>query len=178
MLDHAARLSAIAGGAVLVGLILVVCLSILGREANDALYASGLDGSAVGRWLLGAGLGAIPGDFEIVEAGVAFVVSAFLPLAQARGAHARVDLFADRMPVPVRRWGDAVVAVAFAVVLVLIAVQLWSGLVSKMGSGQVTLRLQFPVWWGYAACVPPLALTVAVAFARAASALRMATALE
>ena len=38
--------------------------------------------------------------------------------------------------------------------MVLIAVQLFSGMQSKHASGQTTLLLQFPVWWGYALCVP------------------------
>jgi len=41
--------------------------------------------------------------------------------------------------------------VIFAAVLILIAVQLFDGMQSKMRSGQTTFLLQFPIWWSYAA---------------------------
>ena len=51
-------------------------------------------------------------------------------------------------------------AVIFALVLVLIAAQLFGGLQSKLRSGQTTFLLEFPVWWSYAASM--LGATVAV----------------
>ena len=38
----------------------------------------------------------------------------------------------------------------FAVVLIIIAVQLHSGMMSKVRSGQTSFLLEYPVWWGYA----------------------------
>jgi TRAP-type C4-dicarboxylate transport system permease small subunit len=93
---------------------------------------------------------------------MAFTIFAFLPLTQITAGHAVVDVFADRLPEGPRRWLMAGIEVVFAAVLILIAVQLWSGMVSKLGSGQVTLRLQFPVWWAYALAMVPAALAAVV----------------
>ncbi len=120
---------AIVGGFVLSLLIIIVVVSILGRET---------------------GIGAIKGDYELVEAGMAFAIFAFLPYAHMTGAHATVDIFTDWMAEASHRKLSAVIDVVFAVVLVIIAVKLFDGMTSKRDSGQTTLLLQFPVWWGYA----------------------------
>ena len=150
-----------AGGLMLSALVLLTCLSILGRELNELLQGAALPGAT---FLLDTvGVGAIDGDFELLEAGMAFTVFAFLPLAQLTGAHATVDVFADRLPPRADRWARAVIEAVFAAVLILIAVQLWGGLESKLRSGQTTLRLQFPVWWSYALAMAPAALAAATA---------------
>lgn len=156
-----ARWMALAGGAMLLGLVLLTCASILGRELNEALQ--GLRGAAPADWLLdGVGIGSIAGDFELLEAGMAFTIFAFLPWTQITVGHAAVDVFADALPAAVNRWIAAATEVAFAAVLVLIAVQLWAGMETKAASGQTTIRLQFPVWWAYALAVAPALLAAAV----------------
>src|SRR3546814_15634284 len=52
--------------------------------------------SIVGRGLISAGLGPIPGDFELVEAGTAFAVLAFMGLFHYHRGHVPVDLFLAR----------------------------------------------------------------------------------
>lgn len=121
---------AIVGGFVLTALILIIVFSIAGRET---------------------GLGAVTGDYEIVEAGMAFCIFAFLPYAQMTGAHATVDIFTNALGEKAQAWLIAIIEVVFAVAIIIIAVQLLGGLESKLRSGQTTLLLQFPVWWGYAA---------------------------
>jgi TRAP-type C4-dicarboxylate transport system permease small subunit len=101
--------------------------------------------------LIDAGIGAIRGDFELVEAGMAFCIFAFLPFCTVTGGHATVDVFTNFLPRRVNLVLDAAIAVLFAVVLVTIAVQLQAGMARKMGSGQTSFLLQFPVWWAYAA---------------------------
>lgn len=99
------------------------------------------------------GFGPINGDFEIVEAGMAFSIFAFLPLCQLHGAHATVDIFMSAVP---RRFAwimRALVECVFAAVLILIAWQLFEGAASKYRTGQTTFLLEFPVWWSYAASV-------------------------
>ena len=81
-------------------------------------------------------------------------------LCQITGGHAAVDIFTDKLPPRINRILRAVIEVVFAAVLVLIAVQLASGMMSKLRSGQTTFLLQFPLWWAYA-----LSLTGAVAAA-------------
>ena len=81
---------------------------------------------------------------------MAFCIFAFLPYAHMTGAHATVDIFTNTLGETAHRWLLAVIDVVFAVVLIIIATQLWGGMMSKLNSGQTTLLLQFPVWWGYA----------------------------
>ncbi len=147
-----ARFMAILGGLALSLLILLTCASVLGRTLNGALHGT-LGGLAPGLsvWLLDLGIGPITGDFELVEAGVAFAIFAFLPLCQITGAHATVDIFTARLPLGVLRYLKAVIEVVFAAVLILIAWKLADGMMSKKGYGETTFLLQFPIWWAYAA---------------------------
>ncbi len=173
-----ARGFAYAGGLMLVALIVLTCLSVLGRKLNEVLHGMVLDGVLAGpaQWALDAGLGAIKGDFELVEAGIAFVIFAFLPLCQITGGHAAVDIFTNKLPPRADRILRAVVEVVFAAALGLITVQLGAGMVSKMQSGQTTFLLQFPIWWAYG-----MALTGAVAAATVAvyiAVLRVAEAVQ
>lgn len=153
--DRIAKLFAQLGGLVLLLLVLLTCASVLGRSLNSILHGSFAQEAAPGvaAALLSIGVGPINGDFEIVEAGMAFVVFAFMPLCQLNAAHAKVDVFTAILSKRVNRGLRAVIEAVFAAVLVLIAVQLTRGMISKMESGQTTLLLQFPVWWSYAASV-------------------------
>jgi TRAP-type C4-dicarboxylate transport system permease small subunit len=120
--------------------------------------------------LLGLGIGPILGDFEIVEAGMAFAIFAFLPICQLRGAHATVDIFTQSLPPRVNRLLRLVTEAVFAAVLLLLAWYLLLGGLSKLRSGQTTLLLEFPVWWSYAASI--LALWVAALVAVYVAAMR------
>ena len=153
------RAMAYCGGAMLCALVVLTCLSVIGREMNDVAH-SWIDVGflpGLSRWVLDAGVGPINGDFELIEAGVAFAIFAFIPLCQITGGHASVDIFTAMLPDRTNRILGAVIEAVFAAVLVLIAVQLASGMQSKIRSGQTTLLLEFPVWWAYA-----LSLTGAV----------------
>jgi TRAP-type C4-dicarboxylate transport system permease small subunit len=148
-----ARFFARLGGLALVALIILTCLSIAGRSLNGILHADWLQSIApsLASGLLNLGVGPINGDFELVEAGMAFAIFSFLPLCQLQGAHASVDIFTSSLPMRANRTLRMVVDVVFAAVIVLIAWQLFEGMQSKLRSGQTTLLLQYPVWWGYAA---------------------------
>lgn len=159
-----ARFMAMLGGIVLSVLVLMVCLSILGRALNGLLHTMVAGGVLAGaaQWLIDAGVGPVNGDFELVEAGVAFAVFAFLPLCQVTAGHASVDVFTNWMPDGAQRVLNLLIDLLFAVVLVVIAVQLYDGMLSKMRSGQTTFLLQFPIWWAYAASLVGAAVTAAV----------------
>jgi TRAP-type C4-dicarboxylate transport system permease small subunit len=146
------RLFAFLGGLMLVALILLTCASVLGRWANGMLHAMVAAGPlpGVAQWGLDMGIGAIRGDFEVIEAGIAFAIFAFLPWCQITGGHAAVDVFTARLPQRLDRVLRAITESIFAAVLMLIAVQLAAGMVSKLQSGQTTFLLQFPLWWAYA----------------------------
>lgn len=154
-MDRLARFFAIAGGTVLTFLIVQTCLSILGRSINSILHSDFIQSTVPGlaNGLLATGVGPINGDFELVEAGMAFVIFAFIPLCQLHGAHASVDIFTDKLPRRANRFLRMLVEIVFAAVIVMIALQLFGGLQSKYNSGQTTLLLQYPVWWAYALCM-------------------------
>lgn len=154
-MDKLAHLFAVLGGLVLSFLIVMTCLSIAGRTLNSILHSDILQGliPGISSALLATGVGPINGDFELVEAGLAFAIFAFIPLCQLHNGHAAVDIFISRFPVLNQRM-QVIIDVVFAAVLVLIAVKLFAGMQSKLNSGQTTLLLQLPVWWGYAASLP------------------------
>lgn len=160
---------AVIGGMVLSLLILITCASIIGRTLNSLLYLDVVTAIAPGaaQWLIDTGIGAIRGDFEMVEAGMAFCIFAFLPLTQLSASHASVDILVNTLPRGVRRVLLLLAEVLFAVVLVIIAMQLYDGMGRKMRSGETTLLLQYPVWWAYA-------LSLAGAAAAAAAGVYMA----
>lgn len=140
-----AMASALLGGAVLCALIVMTCLSVTGRA------------------LAFAGLGPVPGDFELVEAGIAFCIFAFLPVCQVQAGHATVDLFTARLG---RRPLRALLALwesLFAAAMALILWRLAEGARGKFGNGETSMFLQFPVWWAYAACLVPAGLGALVA---------------
>jgi TRAP-type C4-dicarboxylate transport system permease small subunit len=131
-----------AGGLMLLALTVLTVVSILGRAMS------------------GLGLGPVPGDFELVENGVAFAVFAFLPWCQFRRGHVTVDIFVQRAGPR----GLAAFALAGNVLMtlaaLLIAWRLALGLSDRLRYGDTTFILQMPVWWAYAA-----ALVGAFAFA-------------
>lgn len=168
------RLMAFLGGVMLALLVLLVCLSIAGRSLNGVLHGDWVQGVMPGlaNWLLALGIGPVRGDFEMVEAGIAFCIFAFLPLCQITGGHAAVDIFVDHMSQRFQRAMRLITDLAFAAVMVLIAVQLYGGTMSKVRSGQTTLLLEFPVWWGYALSLIGAVVAAAVAVFLALTRLR------
>lgn len=139
-----ARGLAILGGLVLVVITAVVAVSIVGRA------------------FIWAGLGPVPGDYEIVEAGTGFAVFAFLPWCQLRRGHATVDLFTSVLSEGANRFIDLVSELLMTIVIVLIAWRLWAGMIDKINYAETTFILQFPVWWAYAACMVAAAVAVVV----------------
>jgi TRAP-type C4-dicarboxylate transport system permease small subunit len=137
-----ARWLAIVGGLVLIAITVMTVLSISGRA------------------LLWAGLGPVPGDFELVEAGTAFAVFAFLPWCQLNRGHATVDVFTSFLPDRANRVIDLVTELLMTAIVILIAWRLWYGLLDKVRYNETTFILQFPVWWGFA--VAMFAATVGV----------------
>lgn len=146
-----ARLMAFLGGSMLAILIVMVCVSILGRSLNGVLHTDFIQEAIpiLANGLLAAGVGPLNGDYELLEAGIAFSIFAFLPLCQLNAAHASVDIFTAMMPARFSRFMIWLSEFAFALVLILIAWQMTNGLMDKYLSGETTFLLQFPVWWAY-----------------------------
>ena len=174
-IDKLARGFALLGGVALSFLILLTCFSIAGRSLNSFLHGDWSQATIpdAATFLLAAGVGPISGDFELVEAGMVFAIFAFLPLCQWHSAHAKVTIFTSKLPLTAQRLLIAVIECVFALALIVIAKQLFEGMDSKRNSGQVTLLLEFPLWWSYA-----LGLSAALVAALVASVLAGTRVLE
>jgi len=125
-----ARLTALLGGLVLVGLVIMSTVSVTGRAI---------------------GLGEIYGNYEVLEAGIAFAIFSFLPVTQLYGAHASVDVFTSFLSPRVNRWIVAFWEVVLMAVILLIVWRLYEGTLSHYKRGGTTNFLQFPLWWPYTA---------------------------
>ncbi len=128
---------AIVGGIVLLAVVLLTVTSVVG----DAV--------------LGAPL---PGDFELVEVGVAVAAFAFLPYCQLTGANVSADIFTSRAPPHwVARFSlvGALIASAFSALL------LWrmsAGLGDYIKYEETTAIWQFPLWLAFVPILVSLAL--------------------
>jgi TRAP-type C4-dicarboxylate transport system permease small subunit len=118
--------------------------------------------SIVGRAFSGFGLGPVPGDFELVEAGTALAVFCFLPWAHLKRGHAMVDLFWNAYPGPMKRALETAADLLMLVVWVLLVWRMGLAGHDYLGNAEVTFILQMPVWWGYAASLVPAAIGVVV----------------
>ena len=89
---------AVLGGIVLSFLILLTCVSIIGRSLNGIFHSDFMERIAPGfsRLVIDIGVGPVNGDFELVEAGVAFAIFAFIPLCQVTAGHASVDILTNQ----------------------------------------------------------------------------------
>lgn len=123
---------AVLGGIVLVAISLMVVVSITGRA------------------FLWAGLRPVPGDVEIVESSIAFVIAAFMPWCQLEKGHASVGIITDQFSPKVNAVIDLI---GDLLLLGAAAVMTWRhiyGLMDKIAYGETTFILRFPLWWGYA----------------------------
>jgi TRAP-type C4-dicarboxylate transport system permease small subunit len=95
----------------------------------------------------------VPGDFEIVEMGVAVAVFAFLPYCQITGANVSADIFtawAGPRTISVLNMIASLIALAIAALLLW---RMWYGLLDYRLYREVTTIYQIPIW---AAFVPIL----------------------
>lgn len=147
-----ARVMAILGGLVLIALVLVTCVSVLGRSANTLGHTPWLESLVEPLASLLKRLGPVRGDFELVEAGVAFAIFAFFPWCQLKQGHATVDLVTNHLPEPVRRLLVTLWEILLSAIIVLITWRLMVGASDKFSNGETTFLLQFPVWWAFVTC--------------------------
>ena len=116
--------------------------------------------SVSGRVLVPIGLGPIPGDFELVEAGGALAIFCFLPWCQLQKGHVTVDIMQGDLGKRFDAGMDTIYNLIMAGLTGLVTWRLWAGMMDKMNYGETTFILQFPVWWGYAVCLPVAVLGV------------------
>jgi TRAP-type C4-dicarboxylate transport system permease small subunit len=143
----AAEWWALAGGALLVAVVLAIAASAAGNIFFDSPIA---------------------GDFEIAEIATAIAAFSFLPHCQLTGANVCADLFTSRAG---PRTSAALSLLAALVAGVFAALLLWrmsAGMLDYKNDGEITHILGFPVW----AAFPPMLFSLALLLlAAAASAL-------
>ncbi|MET0575815.1 MAG: TRAP transporter small permease [Mesorhizobium sp.] len=119
--------------------------------------------SVAGRAFVWAGLGPIPGDFELVEALTGFAVFCFLPYCQLKRGHAIIDVLTKAMGPRLVRLIDALAEILMAFALALIAWRLTLGALDKFGNHETTFIREMPVWVLYGICVLPAWIAVLTA---------------
>ncbi|SHM30746.1 TRAP transporter small permease [Roseibium suaedae] len=127
--------TALAGGAVLIAIVLMTCASVTGRALSQF------------------GLGPIEGDFELVEIGIGFAVFCSLPWCHLQRGHATVELLTGRFSARTNKWIDVICDLLFLLMAALIAWRLWLGMLDKKSYFETTFILQLQVWQAYAACM-------------------------
>lgn len=159
--DDAGRLTSVARWLIevwaLLGGVLLLAIALMNTWSVASLAALGFP---------------VPGDFEMVEMGVAIAAFAFLPYCQLTGANVTADIFTARAS---PRWVAAFAVLAalaptlFSVILIW---RMWAGMLSYRSYGEVTTILNIPVWTAYPPMLVSLALLVAAAAMTLAAAIR------
>lgn len=115
--------------------------------------------SIAGRWLLARPL---PGDYEIAQLVTAVAVAAFLPYCALRSGHVLVDFLTARAGRRLKGVLDAVGNLAIAAIGALIAWRMAFGLADLRDSGETTMVLGIPQWMAYVPMVASFALLAVV----------------
>lgn len=116
--------------------------------------------SVTRRWL---GFGAVNGDFELVQVGVALSVFCFLPLTQASRGNIVVDTFTGWLPARAQRAIDAFWDFVYAAFMALVAWGLMNGARDALASNLNSAMLGLPLWPVFAAAVLLVLLLAATA---------------
>jgi len=151
-INKIAKWLALLGGVVLVCLVLITCVSVIGRSLNTIGHTDFITQNLVSLSSLLQKFGPINGDFEMVEMGIAFAIMAFFPWCMINRGHATVDVFSSLFPFKANRFLEFFWEIIFFLALALITWRLYVGTSDKMRYGETTFLLQTPIWWGYAAC--------------------------
>jgi TRAP-type C4-dicarboxylate transport system permease small subunit len=146
MLERLARLCALLAGALIGFMVLLTCLSIVGRET-------------IGR--------TITGDFELVGLATGAAVGLFMPLCQLHRGNIVVDVFTAKLPKRINRGLDRLGALLLAVCCGLLAWRAALGGLSSFNSHGGTMLLGVPEWLAYAPMVPGFALTAVIGLKQA-----------
>lgn len=130
-----AKALAVIGGMALVAVVIITVISVIGRA------------------LIPFGLSAVPGDYEIVQAGVLFAIFCSLPITQYLRGHADVSLLTDTFPARIGAIIELVMDLLMLAATLFIVWRFSVGMVDKYHNREVTLILHMPVWWSYAAAM-------------------------
>lgn len=143
VLERASAAAALFGGVVLSGAAVFVAVAVAS--------------AAFGRPVLG--------DTEVVELAAGVAVASFMPWCQINNGHVAITTFTDGAPARLRRALDALAAALTVAVVAIIAWRMLQGGVDSFMRNRMSMFLNLPQWWGYAAAALPVALwTLCAAF--------------
>ncbi|MBL1437598.1 MAG: TRAP transporter small permease subunit [Rhodobacteraceae bacterium] len=146
-----AWISALFGGVALLAVMIMTTISVAGMSASKLGKMLKKSYDTVVEPLLA--LGPIPGETEMVEAGMAFIIFAFLPIVTLNKGHAEVGILTNFFGKGVNRLIDFVAdGLMFAVALFL-GYRHLLGTIDKFGNGETSWILLYPIWWGYGAAL-------------------------
>lgn len=104
---------------------------------------------------------------ELVGPAVALAAFAFLPYAQLRRGHVRIDFVTARLPARARAGLTALADLALAAAALVLARQTWLAAADLARYGQTTMVLRLPESWAYWPSAGALALLALVSLATA-----------
>jgi len=135
------RWLAMAGAAVLLASVLVTIISVTGR------YGFGMP---------------VPGDYELVEILCGVAVFLFFPYTHAAQGNITAEFFTAALPERYRVALDVFHDLVFALAAAILAWRLGHGFADKFASGETSIMIRIPLWWGYGVAVLSMGLVALV----------------
>lgn len=90
------------------------------------------------------------GDIEIIELLAAVAVFGFFPYCQARNANLRVRLFSDQLGARAQTILRVLELGTYSLVMGVVAWRMVLGGLDVRETGEVSMMIELPRWWGYA----------------------------
>lgn len=146
-LDALTRALALAGGALLIVAIGITVVSVAGRY----LFST-----------------PVPGDYELVELICGIGIFLFFPYTHAADGNIIAEFFTTGLSPRRRRALDVGNDIIFTLVAMLLTWRLGVGFLDKYSSGEATILIQIPLWWGYGVAVLSMFLLTIVCLMRVA----------
>jgi TRAP-type C4-dicarboxylate transport system permease small subunit len=125
--------------------------------------------SVAGRYLF---LAPVPGDYELVEIICGIAVFLFFPFTHAQGSNLKAEFFTSGVSLRQQRMIDVAHDVIFAIIGVLLTWRMVHAFEEKMASGETSILVGVPLWWGYGIGLFSLALLTLVCFLRVYAGIR------
>jgi TRAP-type C4-dicarboxylate transport system permease small subunit len=132
-----ARMMAIGGGIIFVGLVVMSVISIVGRKTMDFV---------------------VPGDVEVLQMLAACASASFFPYCHLLHGDVKVDFFTHKLSQRTLWVMDAFGSLLVGLFGALVAWRSWEGAMTVKDAGETSMILSWPVWIPQAFMVPGFAL--------------------
>ena len=142
-----AQTSAMLGGIVLLLVMIMTVISVAGMSLHKlGRYLKKTYEMEIGPLLA---VGPIPGETELIEVGMAFIIFAFMPIVTLNRGHASVEILTNAFSATINRLIDLAADLLLLAAAGYLGYRHYLGMLDKYGNGETTWILQFPLWWGY-----------------------------